>query len=392
MFQRNVVREILNDIVNDKMLIRAIFGPRQVGKTTAALQIVKELNRPYIFESADSALPHSADWISTHWLRARALAKSAPSVLVLDEIQKIYGWSEEVKQLWDEDRRNNCPLSVLILGSSALLLQEGLTESLSGRFFSYQFTHWNLAEMQKIFSWSLDEWLYFGGYPGAASFRNEEEKWKKYINDSLIETVLARDVLQSSKIKKPALLRQLFGLSTTYPAHILSYNKMLGQLQDAGNTTTLAEYLRILGSAFLVKGLELFSKGSKRKRGSSPKIILLNNALINAPSIDTYDNIMNTPSKRGWLVENAVGAHLYSSLSQTKWSMTYWRQGNHEIDFVLQNQGKVFGIEVKSGRLGKLSGTQAFRKKYPAAQILIVGSGGIPLEEFFLAQPEKWFV
>ncbi|RMD87898.1 MAG: DUF4143 domain-containing protein, partial [Candidatus Dadabacteria bacterium] len=210
-------------------------------------------------------------------------------------------------------------------------------------------------------------------------------------NDSLIETVLARDVLQSKRINKPALLRQLFGLAITYPARILSYNKMLGQLQDAGNTTTLAEYLRLLGGAYLVTGLELFSKGVIRKRASSPKLIILNNALVNSPSIETYEQVRNSPSKWGWLVENAVGAHIYNSLSKTKWSITYWRKGNFEVDFVIQGGEKVIGIEVKSGRPGKLTGLNAFRKSFPKAETLIIGETGIPLDEFFSTPAQTWF-
>ncbi|MCC6220145.1 MAG: ATP-binding protein [Deltaproteobacteria bacterium] len=390
MIKRAVIDKILSDIRGDKPLIRAIIGPRQVGKTTAARQIVEALEWPHIYESADSPLPHKAEWITMHWHRARKLAAVKPALLILDEIQKIANWSEEVKRLWDEDRNAKLPLTVLVLGSSALLLAYGLTESLAGRFFSYHFTHWTWSEMKSAFGWSLDKWLYFGGYPGAADFCDDEDKWKHYVNDSLIETVLARDVLQLQRINKPALLRQLFGLSTTCHARIISYNKMLGQLQDAGNTTTLAEYLRLLASSYLVVGLELFSKGVARKRASSPKIILLNNALISAPSVETFKQVLQFPDKWGWLIENAVGAHFYNSLSKTSWHISYWRKGDKEVDFVVQGGDKIFGIEVKSGRLRKTSGLEAFKQQYPQAKTLLVGTTGIPLEEFFSAPAIEW--
>jgi predicted AAA+ superfamily ATPase len=253
--------------------VQVIIGPRQVGKSTAAEQVRNLLGWPAVVESADSALPHGPEWVENQWLRARKLAISEPALLVLDEIQKVNGWSEVVKRLWDEEVRLGGMVRPLILGSSALLVQRGLTESLAGRFFLHRFNHWSFTECQKAFAWNLDQWLYFGGYPGAAAFIGDETIWKRYITDSLIETVIARDVLQLQTVTKPALLRQLFALSATYPAQIFSYNKMLGQLTDAGNTTTLAHYLDLLETAFLASGLEMFSKGRPRKRGSSPKFI-----------------------------------------------------------------------------------------------------------------------
>ena len=372
-------------------LIQVIVGPRQVGKSTAAQQIAKQLELPSVIESADSALPHSPDWIGLHWQRARRLAEQGAALLVLDEVQKVPGWSEEVKRLWDEDRKAQRQILVLILGSSALLIHDGLTESLAGRFFLYRFPHWSFPEMRLLSGWTLQEWIYFGGYPGAAVFRQQEDKWKGYVADSLVETAIARDVLGSKRTSKPALLRQLFGLAVTHPARILSYNKMLGQLQDAGNTTTLAEYLHLLGSAQLVRGLELFSKGRARMRASSPKLVTLNNALVNALSTYTYESILNNAAAWGWLVENAVGAHLLNSVPSSRWKFSYWRKGNYEVDFVLQSGERIVAIEVKSGRPGKMPGMNSFRFAYPESKSLLIGGTGIPLEEFFASNPEVFF-
>ena len=390
MIKREATKQILADIKSGPSLIRAIVGPRQVGKSTAAQQVAEDLKLPSVIESADSALPHSSDWISLHWQRARRLTSDGPALLVLDEIQKVSGWSEEVKRLWDEDQKTKLELHVLILGSSALLIQQGLTESLAGRFFLYPFLHWSFKEMHLLSDWTLNEWIYFGGYPGAAVFRNQEDKWKSYVADSLVETAIARDVLGSKRIAKPALLHQLFGLAVTHPARILSYNKMLGQLQDAGNTTTLAEYLKLLGSAQLVHSLELFSKGKARMRASSPKLIPQNNALVNALSTYSYESVENDPAAWGWLVENAVGVHLTNSLSFSQWSLSYWRKGNAEVDFVIQSSEKIIAIEVKSGRPRKLSGINIFQSAYPQAKTLLLGEAGIPLKEFFEAEPETF--
>ncbi|HPE52165.1 MAG TPA: AAA family ATPase, partial [Methanothrix soehngenii] len=282
-YERPLKSVILAELSRPAPVIHVIIGPRQVGKTTIARQIQDSIGIPTIYATADSPIPLDAGWVEASWRRAIAegAAQGFPVLLILDELQKVKGWSESLKLLWD-NRSPDQDIRVLILGSSALLMQEGLTESLAGRFFLHRCTHWGYPECRYAFGWALEQWIYFGGYPGASVFMENEANWKSYINDSLIETVLARDVLQMSRITKPALLRHLFALSATLPAHVISYNKMLGQLQDAGNTTTLAHYLKMLENAFLVSGLELFSKGRLRKKGSSPKLVLWNNALVNS--------------------------------------------------------------------------------------------------------------
>jgi len=391
-FERSIVRELEVALRKGAPLLRVIVGARQVGKTTAARQLIERLGWPHHFASADAPFPHPPEWIETQWRVARLkVARGKRVLLVLDEIQKVPGWSEVTKRLWDEERAARGNVQPILLGSSALLMQRGLTESLAGRFFLHQCSHWTWEECRRAFGWNLDQWLYFGGYPGAAALTANESDWKRYVTDSLIETVLARDVLQLQVINKPALLRHLFGLATTYPAQILSYNKMLGQLQDAGNTTTLAHYLRLLETAFLVSGLELFSRGQIRKRGSSPKLILWNNALINATSLKAFAQAQANGGWWGRLVENAVGAHLLNHLQGSPWSVSYWRYGDFEVDFVLTHGVHVWAIEVKSGRPGRGSGLAAFQRKYPKAKIWILGESGLKLAEFFAQPPQHWF-
>lgn len=389
MYARPVVEAVLRLLRQGPPLLQVLVGARQVGKTTAAGQVVERLGLPHIVAAADTPLPPGPEWIETHWARARALAKDSgtAAVLVLDEIQKVRGWSEQVKRLWDEDRRHHRALHVLLLGSSALLLQHGLTESLAGRFFLHRCPHWAWAECRAAFGWDLDRWLYFGGYPGAAPLADRPSDWRQYVADALIETVLARDVLQLQTVAKPALLRHLFALAATFPAQILSYTKMLGQLQDAGNTVTLAHYLKLLETAFLASGLELFSRGQQRKRGSSPKLILWNPALITALTPRAFAEARADAGWWGRLVENAVGAHLLNHLPVPEWTVTYWRKGPAEVDYVVARGRTVWGLEVKSGRPGSLSGLALFRQAYPQARLLLIGAEGIPLEEFLGADP-----
>lgn len=392
-FERPVVGEIVAAMARQPPLLQALVGPRQVGKTTAAAQVERRLGWPSVVATADAPLPHPPEWIETQWRLARARSVAgAPVLLVLDEIQKVRGWSEVTKRLWDEESATGGPVRPLLLGSSALLVQRGLTESLAGRFFLHRCSHWSWPECQAAFGWTADQWIYFGGYPGAAPFVTDEPVWKRYVTDSLIEAVLARDVLQLQPITKPALLRHLFALAAHFPAQIFSYNKMLGQLTDAGNTVTLAGYLRLLETAFLASGLELFSKGHVRKRGSSPKLVLWNNALINAVSLRPFAEAFADGSWWGRLVENAVGAHLLNGLTGPAWSVTYWRAADDEVDYVVSHGAQDWAVEVKSGRPGRGGGgLAAFRQRYPEAGAWLVGPTGIPLEEFFARPAMGWF-
>ena len=384
---------LVKELEKRQPVFQVLTGPRQVGKTTIAQQVMNRLPFSSVYGTADSPLPPGPEWIETQWRRAEVETDRSdmPVLLVLDEVQKVRGWHESLKLLWDASLRSERDIRLLVLGSSALLLQAGLSESLTGRFFLHRCSHWTFQECVDAFGWDLPRWLFFGGYPGAAVFCEDERKWKRYVTDSLIETVLAHDVLQLQKIAKPALLRHLFSLAAAFPAQILSYNKMLGQLQDAGNTTTLAHYLRLLETAFLVSGLEIFSRGYVRKRGSSPKLLLWNNALVNAQSSRSFNESIADPGWWGHLVENAVGAHLINNLSPTDYSVAYWRQGDKEVDFVIARGTQLHAIEVKSGRMGKVSGLDAFRKRYPDARMIVLGGNGIPLQDFFSRPAEAWF-
>lgn len=393
MLERAAVNEVIIAFERTEPLLQVLVGPRQVGKTTVATQVEAKLQWPSHFASADSARPHPPEWIETQWriAKSKSASGSARVLLIIDEIQKIPQWSEVIKRLWDDEVRQHGNLKVLLLGSSVLLVQRGLTESLAGRFFLHHCTHWSWPECRAAFGFNLEQWIYFGGYPGAASFINDEPTWKRYISDSLIETVIARDVLQLQTVTKPALLRHLFGLAAQFPAQILSYNKMLGQLHDAGNTVTLANYLRLLETAFLSSGLELYSKGQMRKRGSSPKLVHWNNALVSAQSIRNFEQAFADGPWWGRLVENAVGAHLLNHLPAPMWNISYWRDGDAEVDFIVSRGSQTWAVEVKSGREKRFDGLAAFRKRYPKSKTWIVGPSGIPLAEFFERNPAGWF-
>ncbi|MGZ3782752.1 MAG: ATP-binding protein [Pseudobdellovibrionaceae bacterium] len=247
-------------------------------------------------------------------------------------------------------------------------------------------------ETHEAFKLSLDEYIYFGGYPGSLPLIKEEERWKSYIKNSLIETTISRDVMLLTRIDKPALLRQLFFLSCEYSGQILSYQKMVGQLQDAGNTTTLAHYLELLAAVGFIKGLQKFTGSKVLTRSSSPKLQVYNTALLSALSDESFKTVRLAPEKWGRWVESAVGAHLLNKAMGTNYKIEYWKEGPYEVDFVLSLGKKVVALEVKSGKKKEsLPGLAEIRKKYDIHRGLVIGPQGISLHDFFKMNLEDFF-
>ena len=377
-----------------RRFLQVLAGPRQAGKTTLARQAIDLLGVSAHYASADEPTLRGRLWIEQQWELGRLKAREAGrggALLVLDEVQKVPGWSETVKRLWDEDGAGRVRLKVLLLGSAPLLVQRGLTESLAGRFELIRVPHWSFAEMREAFGWALDQYLYFGGYPGAAPLIGDRDRWARYVLDSLIETTISRDILLLTRVDKPALLRRLFQLGCDYSGQVLSYQKMLGQLQEAGNTTTLAHYLDLLAGAGMLTGLAKFSGQRVRQRGSSPKLLVLNTALMTAPAPLDLEAARRDREFWGRLVESAVGAHLINSAVGTRVELSYWRERNCEVDFVLRAGRRVAALEVKSGRTRETpGGLEAFSRAFRPHRVLLVGSQGISIQDFLLRPAEAW--
>lgn len=367
--------------------MQVVTGARQVGKTTMVQQVLSELTIPVRYVSADEPTLRGSTWLAEQWEAARLETGSGEGVLVVDEVQKVQGWSESVKRLWDEDARALRGLRVVLLGSAPLLLQRGLTESLAGRFETLHLPHWSFSEMREAFNFDLEQFVFFGGYPGAARLVEDVERWRRYMLDALIETTLSRDVLMLTRVDKPALLRRLFDLGCRYSGQVLSYTKMLGQLQDAGNTTTLAHYLDLLAAAGMMTGLQKYAGQSVRQRASSPKLQVYNNGLMSALSGRTPTDAATDREWRGRLTESAVGAHLVNAASERHCEVFYWRERNREVDFVVKAGTRLIGLEVKSGSRREVpAGLDSFTQAFRPTRTLLIGGDGISVEAF-LGQP-----
>lgn len=388
MFQRKLVDQLIKRMKEERRFIQIVVGPRQTGKTTAVTQALEKTAFPRYYVSADDPSLVSGEWLKNEWEHARLLQRqnNEPAILVIDEIQKVTGWSAIVKMLWDEDTRNKLPLKVILTGSSSLLIHKGMEESLMGRFEVLYSPHWSYAECKEAFGYSLDEFLFFGGYPGAATLKEDETRWARYMGTSIVEPTLSQDILLMEEVRKPALLRALFILGAGYSAQEVSYTKLLGQLQDAGNTVTLAHYLELLKKADILCGLNKFSSDKLRIRRSSPRFMVFDTSLMTYADGNARKRFLDNPQDKGHLVESAVGAYLLARSKEEGFDVFWWRDGEKEVDFVLQKGSSVTALEVKSGRVKGIGGSIAFMKKYPTAFAYVIGSANFGLEEFLLGE------
>lgn len=413
-YRRGQVDTLIERLAEPPQRLVAVFGPRQTGKTTAVRQALASSGLPYRLEAVDmpgegglglapgslaedgglAMLPAAVrdrQWLVATWEASERLAWGSERgfVLVLDEIQKIRGWSEAVKGLWDADPDRDCPLHVVILGSAPLLMQAGLSESLAGRFEPVGVTHWSFTEMSDAFGLDLEQYVFFGGYPGAARLIHDFERWRAYVREALIEPNIERDVLSMTRVDKPALLKRLLEFGALYSGQELSYNKMLGQLQDTGNTVTLSRYLTLLDNAGLLTGLSKHTKRPVLTKGSSPKLNVLNTALMTVVSEYTFEEARADRSHWGRMVESAVGAHLINTASP-RTDVRYWRDGDYEVDFVLHRGPRTVAIEVKSGRRReRRSGLAKFERRFKPQSALVVGKD-IALGEFLSQPADHW--
>lgn len=394
MYKRAEYQIIKNRLEEQRKFIQVVMGARQIGKSTVVKQVLKDISIPFQLFSADNVPATNSAWISNCWAAVRSLKENNGwncVILVIDEIQKIANWSEVVKKEWDEDTFHDCNIKVLLLGSSRVLLEKGLSESLAGRFEEIRMSHWSYSEMRDCFGFSVDQYLYYGSYPGAATLVEEQDRFQQYIQSAIIEATINKDILMNTPISKPALLRQTFELGAAYSGNLLSLNKMLGSLQDAGNASTLAGYINLLEESGLLCGLQKYSIDTARRKASIPKLQVFNNALKMVYNPVTFEQALLDRKAWGHIFESGIGAYLVSQGFVHRFEVFYWRERNDEVDFVLRKKGSIIAIEVKSNAEKKTGGLEKFRELFAPRAAFIVGDGGISVEDFLSMDIRKLF-
>jgi len=359
----NFINDLQDSIERHSDLIQVIIGPRQVGKTTGVLDYLKEKDPTEThYVSADGQVSQTPYWLEEQWTLIHSKAPKK-GLLVIDEIQKVENWSETVKKLWDQQRTLGSKIKLVLLGSSSLDIQKGLSESLTGRYMLHRVHHWNLDESTRAYKIDLENFLIYGGYPGSYRFIKNRVNWLGYINESIINTVIGRDILNLARVKSPALFKQSFYLACSYGAQEISYNKLLGQLQSKGNVELIKHYLELFEGAFLLKQLYKYSNKKTLSRSSSPKILPLCPSLYTT----TLDADLNS-EQRGRAFEIAVGCELV----RLPGDLYYWREGKYEVDYVYSFGKKLYAIEVKSNKKRPEKSLNIFQSKFPEAKTLIV--------------------
>lgn len=393
-YKRSQYKQVTERLKESRLRLQVIIGPRQVGKSTLIHQVLDTINMPFDAYNADDVVNPGQTWLSMVWEKSRMKLKQgneSERLLVIDEIHKVPNWSETVKAEWDRDTMNKTNLKVVLLGSSRMLLMQGLSESLMGRYELIRLPHWSFIEMRDAFGWTIEQYIYFGGYPGAAPYIQDLARWRQYVLDSLIEPSIAKDVIYSTRILKPQLLRQLFEIGSSYSGQLLALKKIAAQLQDVGNLTTLAGYLELLDQAGLLVGLQKYAQDKARKYNSIPKFQVHNSALRNVYDDYTSDVAMVNPEIWGRFVESAVGAYLVSQAPIYGYHVYYWRDASNEVDFVLRRNTRTVAIEVKSGRRQKNQGLVLFAEQFKPWRSIVVGGDGFTVEEFLSMPLDKLF-
>lgn len=347
-------------LTSERSLIQVIMGPRQVGKTTGIKQLLSRWQTAHHYANADDIWAANRSWLLEQWQKTQTL--EAGALLVIDEIQKIPNWPETIKSLWDQKPHH---LRVVLLGSSSLQIQQGLSESLAGRYELIKVFHWTYPELKKVFAYTLDHYLVFGGYPASAQFDHDFDRWHAYVKESIVESVIGKDILSNRKVGNPSLFRQAFEILCSYPAQEISYTKLLGQLQDKGNTDLIKYYIELYSGAFLIYSLMKYSEKTHLSKGAIPKIVLSCPALY---TLTKGPKAIQDPEIKGRLFELAVGA----TLIQLPGQLYYWRQGNYEVDYVYSYLNKRYAIEVKSGRKKYYKGLDIFQKQFPGSVSIII--------------------
>ena len=394
MYKKAEYHKIKSRLEEQRRFIQVIMGARQIGKSTVVKQVLKDVTIPYQFFSADNVPATNRAWISNCWAATRSLKENNgwdSIILVIDEIQKISNWSEVVKKEWDDDTFHERNIKVLILGSSRVLLEKGLSESLSGRFEEIRMSHWSYQEMKESFGFTLDQYLFYGGYPGAAFLIKDADRFQQYIQSAIIDTTINKDILMDTPIGKPALLRQTFELGAAYSGGLLSLNKMLGSLQDAGNTVTLSGYINLLDESGLLCGLQKYCIDTARRKASIPKFQVYNNALKMVYSQTTFEQAVLDRKVWEHIFESCIGAYLVSQAFIHRFEVFYWRERNDEVDFILRKKNSVVAIEVKSSADKRTEGLDRFRQFFKPQTSFIVGDGGIDIESFLSMDIKKLF-
>ncbi|MEY3386723.1 MAG: hypothetical protein RIR53_1534 [Bacteroidota bacterium] len=386
-YVRQHVAEVKRRLREPRSTILALTGPRQVGKTTIVRQAVEGVDVPVIYTSADGIVSGVHDWVGQAWREARARAQQAhgTAVLILDEIQKVPLWSDHVKRYWDEDTWNQRDIRVIILGSSVALLNDGLRESLAGRFERIHVMPWSYSEMRDAFGWDLDTYAIYGGYPGSAPYQHDRGRWLAYMQESIIEPVVLKDILQRRRIDKPYLLRDTLHAGARLSGREISYTKLMQELPEAGNTSTLVQYLELFEETGLVCALQKYSRAVVKRR-SSPKLQVFTNAIATASGAAWTENM--SPTNRGRCYESLVGGHLRCAVPGTLFDLSWWRDGIDEVDYVIHSPTSTVAIEVSTSAAHRRIGLSSFVRQFPDAKTLLIGEGGIPFEIFLTMKVE----
>lgn len=358
--------------------VQILQGPRQLGKTTALLQLAAEWGEKAIYAAADSAEASLPGWWETLWQRAEEKAAQEKFILLLDEIHYLPDWSRRLKAAADRIRREGIPIHVVVTGSSALELGSGSRESLAGRFERIPLWHWPAGEFAETFGWdprdAARRQVLSGTYPGAQALLQNPARFRSYLREAIVEPAIGMDIQMTETIRKPALFRQVFAIALSHPAEIVSLQKLGGLLLEKGALETLSHYLDVMEKARLVAALPKFTARAVRQRASPPKLVVLQQGMLASMEQPLPPDPELEPARFGRWVENACLAFAANCGQR----VAYWREEPHEVDMVMEGSWGRWAVEIKTGPYGlqDLKGLLVFMERHKGCKPLVLCDPG----------------
>lgn len=372
--QKEIYQSVVSALANNNSKILIVEGPRQAGKTTMVQRALNELGLKATYANADNEYTDNRLFIHNAWEKKRRSANS--QLIVLDNIQHIRNWSTLLQAEYEADMAiGKQPRVVLIAASCAPFYRDMETDFMQQNSTILRLSLWTWADMRDAFGWSLDQYIFFGGYPGLGEIVAKGRPWRNYVRSKLIEPALTNDILIDVRLYKPHVLLQILEEGISYQGEVRSLNGILENTDGAGNTIILSTYLEFLHNAHILYAIRKYSEMMDRRRASIPKMQVHGNAIAAYYKNWRFPKTLQQDKKRHEILLSAVGAHLLNRSFLEGYKITCFWDRYSSIDFIISDsRGR--DILINLCRPKADNALAYFTRHYGSFRTILVGDGG----------------
>lgn len=376
-FERTHVQALLSRLSLPSPAVQAVVGPRQVGKSTLIRQVLEKLEAPTVFLSCKSVQYRQTGWIHKEWEIARLLAKHhGHCVIAVDDAQRLPGWAPLLCQLHKEDLEQQRDIRIVITGSSELELLQQLKDKFPQSHEVIRAGYWTYPEMRCAFNWGIEQYLFYGGLPRSGDEPSDDETWLNWIRELMFDNLLKEDVKAVAPAQNHEAIFDYFKVSSVHSGNIMSYAQLAQKLPFTVKPTTLANYQKVLSRAGISNGLARIQDGGEISRSGSPKLQLSSNAWLTGMMNSRFDKLRSQGVIWKQVFKSAVGAHLLNFAQENAYSVHYWFDRQHRVDFVLKKNDALVPIVVMPGDVKQgTDAIQAFAKNNAMPHAIILQAG-----------------